>query len=54
MPNQNSYTCADYREEMMLLGLKKRLQAGELDLSDEEKASIRERIAALEESMGLQ
>jgi hypothetical protein len=45
------YTCADYREEMMLLGLKKRLETE--SLSEEEKASIQDRIARIEKSMGM-
>lgn len=51
MPTNKPYTCADYREEMMLLGLKKRLETE--SLTDEEKASIQDRIAAIEKSMGL-
>lgn len=51
MSTNKPYTCADYREEMMLLGLKKRLEAE--GLSDEEKASIQKRIAEIEKSMGL-
>lgn len=43
------YTCEDYRIEMKLLGLKKRLQ--EEDLSDEEKAQIVEEIEELEKEM---
>jgi hypothetical protein len=51
MSTDKPYTCADYREEMMLLGLKKRLEAD--SLSEEEKASIQDRIAEIERSMGL-
>ena len=51
MPPKKPYTCADYREEMMLLGLKKRLETEEL--SDEEKVSIQNRIAKIERSMGI-
>ena len=51
MPKKRPYTCADYREEMMLLGLKKRLEAG--DLSEEETQSIQEKVAAIEKSMGM-
>jgi hypothetical protein len=51
MPKQDPYTCADYREEMMLLGLKRRLEAG--DLSEEETHSIQEQVAAIEKSMGM-
>jgi hypothetical protein len=51
MPTKKPYTCADYREEMMLLGLKKRLETE--SLSEEEKASIQDRIAVIEKSMGM-
>ncbi len=51
MPTTKPYTRADYREEMMLLGLKKRLATE--SLSDEEKDSIRDRIAAIEKSRGI-
>jgi len=40
------YTCVDYRSEMKLLGLKRRLEEGE-----EEKARIIEEIEELEEEM---
>jgi len=51
MSTNKPYTCADYREEMLLLGLKKRLATE--SLSDEEKASIQDMIAAIEKSMGM-
>ena len=51
MPTRKPYTCADYREEMMLLGLKKRLETE--SLSEEEQTAIQERIAKIEKSMGL-
>lgn len=51
MSTKKPYTCADYREEMMLLGLKKRLESE--SLSAEEKAVIEERIERIEKSMGL-
>ena len=43
------YTCVDYRSEMRLLGLKKRLK--EEDLSEEEKALIIQEIKDLEKAM---
>jgi hypothetical protein len=45
------YTCFDYRSEMMLAGLKRRL-AGE-DLREAEKAEIECAIADLEKEIGL-
>ena len=45
------YTCVDYRTEMILLGLKRRLQ--EESLSEEEKEDIRLQIKELESTMGL-
>ncbi|MBW1821877.1 MAG: hypothetical protein JRI92_08950 [Deltaproteobacteria bacterium] len=44
-----SYTCRDYRQEMMLLGLKNRLSSE--NLSDEEKRNIVEEIKKLETVM---
>jgi hypothetical protein len=46
------YTCADYRIEMILLNLKRRLQHE--DLGDEEKNDILLQIKKLEEKMGLE
>jgi hypothetical protein len=43
------YTCEDYRNEMMLLALRKRLQQG--DLSQEEKSKLIEEIKKLEEEI---
>ena len=43
------YTCVDYRSEMKLLGLKKRLE--EDNLSEEEKARIVCEIKELEKEM---
>jgi hypothetical protein len=45
------YTCVDYRTEMILLGLKRRLQSE--SLSEKEKDDIRLQIKELEASMGL-
>jgi len=49
MESIQPYTCRDYRQEMMLLGLKNRL-SGE-NLSDEEKRNIVEEIKKLETVM---
>ena len=46
-----AYTCADYREEMILVQLKRRLARE--DLSEEEKTAIHLQIAKLEAAMGL-
>ncbi|MBW1682438.1 MAG: hypothetical protein JRF59_02360 [Deltaproteobacteria bacterium] len=43
---ERNYTCTDYREEMRLLGLKRRLR--EEELSKEERAEVLEEIARLE------
>ena len=45
------YTCTEYREEMILLGLKRRL--AEPDLPETEKQALRERIRQLEQEMGM-
>jgi hypothetical protein len=48
---KGKYTCNDYREEMILLGLQKRLnQPG---LSEKERQEILKEIAAIEEQMGM-
>jgi hypothetical protein len=49
--NKMKYTCTEYRTEMILLGLKMRLN--QKDLTDEEKAEILSEIRKLEEKMGL-
>ena len=43
------YTCVDYRSEMKLLGLKKRLK--EENVSEEEKIQILHEIKELEKEM---
>ena len=48
---KNKYTCAEYREEMMLLGLKRRLS--DKNLSEEEKQSITREIKKLEAQMDI-
>ena len=47
----NRYTCADYRKEMTLLSLKRRL-TGE-QLSDKERRILRSEIRRLESEMKL-
>ena len=51
MSANNKYTCSEYREEMLLLGLQKRLHAE--DISEEERTCLKERIKDLEASMGM-
>lgn len=46
-----AYTCNDYRVEMQLLSLRKRLS--QEDLSDEEKDSLRHQITRIEKEMGM-
>jgi len=45
------YTCNDFRQEMILVGLQRRLQQSEL--SEEERRSLLEEIEKLEKEMGL-
>ena len=45
------YTCNEYREEMILLGLQKRLSSK--GLTSEEKESLLKEIAKVEKQMGL-
>ena len=49
MSPKKTYTCNDYREEMRLLGLKKRLS--EENLSKAEKQTIEAEIAKLESAL---
>ena len=49
MPQNTKYTCSDYRTEMRLLGLKKRLHAN--DLGNSEKEAIEAEIVKLEKSL---
>ena len=46
-----TYTCNDFREEMILLGLRKRLQ--QPDISRKEKMRLLQEIKELEEKMGM-
>lgn len=45
------YTCADYREEMRLLGLKRRLERE--DLPEEERRRLTEEIERIERCMAM-
>ncbi|GAB6096487.1 hypothetical protein JCM14469_27400 [Desulfatiferula olefinivorans] len=47
----STYTCSDYREEMILLGLQRRLNRG--NLTEQEKKDILKEIEAVEKQMGL-
>jgi len=49
MENLQPYTCSDYRQEMMLLGLKNRLSNE--NLSDEEKRNLVQEVKKLETVM---
>ncbi len=49
--NQGNYTCTDYRSEMILLGLTRRLQAEGLDSHQAEE--LRRQIKALKAEMGM-
>jgi hypothetical protein len=49
MADNNKYTCNEYRQEMILLGLRKRLASP--DLSEEEKKRLKEEIAEVEQAM---
>lgn len=47
-----NYTCNEYREEMTLLGLKKRLSLG--NLTEEEEQIVKADIKRLESIMGME
>ncbi|MCG8687545.1 MAG: hypothetical protein MI892_21905 [Desulfobacterales bacterium] len=47
----SNYTCNDYREEMILLGLQKQL--AKPGLSPEEKETLKKQIIEVEKQMGL-
>lgn len=49
--NNAQYTCREYREEMVLLGLRRRLE--QEDLSEEERRALRARLLELEAEMSL-
>lgn len=48
---KRAYTCIDYREEMILAGLRKRLQ--DHDLKEEERIQLIQEIKQLEKKLGL-
>lgn len=50
-PPNTTPTCKDYRSEMMLLGLKRRL--AQEDLSDSEKQAIKAEIKKIEHEIQL-
>ena len=49
--DKSSYTCNEYREEMILAALQRKLHQDVL--TEEERARLREEIADLEAKMGL-
>ncbi|MBW1720888.1 MAG: hypothetical protein JRJ78_02365 [Deltaproteobacteria bacterium] len=49
--NDTRYTCQDYRQEMLLAGLKNRIHNE--DLSPEERETLEEEIRKLESDMGM-
>jgi hypothetical protein len=49
---KDNYTCLDYRQEMILLGLRKQLNDD--CLSDKEQQQVLDQIEKLEEKMGMQ
>jgi len=51
MPQEKKYTCSDYREEMRLIGLRKRLN--DENLNRTEKQIIEAEIAELEKALQL-
>ena len=52
MKKKPRYTCNDYREEMILVGLTNRLK--EENLSEQERKTIQAEIAELKKSMQLE
>jgi len=46
----SQYTCKDYRDEMILLALRQKLQLSQL--TDEEKTKLAEEIVRLEKALG--
>lgn len=49
MKNDSKYTCVDYREEMTILGLKRRLR--DENITEEQKREIIQEIQRLESLM---
>jgi hypothetical protein len=50
-PDNSPYTCHEYREEMILLGLQRQLARP--DLTPEEKDDILNEISKIEKTMGI-
>lgn len=50
-PETTTYTCQDFRMEMTILGLRRRLQ--EPDISPEERKEILDRLRTLEAEAGM-
>jgi hypothetical protein len=48
---KENYTCSDYRQEMILLGLRKQLN--DERLTDKERLQVLDQIERLEEKMGM-
>ena len=46
-----AYTCAEYRQEMVLLALRRKLLLA--DLTEEERLRLADEIARLEEELGM-
>ncbi|BBO92527.1 hypothetical protein DSCOOX_57070 [Desulfosarcina ovata subsp. ovata] len=51
MSPKSKYTCTEYRQEMILLGLKRQL--ADPQLSDAERIRLAERVRELEQQMGM-
>lgn len=51
MKSAGNYTCTEYRQEMILLGLKRQLE--DPGLPEPEKICIAERVRKLEQQMGM-
>ena len=51
MQPTGKYTCTEYRQEMILLGLKRQL--ADPQLSDADRARLNEKIRELEQQMGM-
>ena len=51
MQPKGKYTCSEYRQEMILLGLKRQL--ADPQLSDADRVRLTEKIRELEQQMGM-
>jgi hypothetical protein len=51
MNEQSQYTCQDYRQEMVLVGLRRQLEKE--DLSEPQRQEILQEIKRMEKSMGM-